>query len=174
MKRFILFCILVLALKAEAQTYLPYNSGHNFLQNRYMTGNFAGFDSGKKWFVSRYSGLTAGLSFFNGGSANFIAAPIGLQLNRRINNNVFAFAGLSAVPNYTYFNQAFTGAHMANGNPYRMGNLGLSSRAEVGVMYVNDERTFSVSGSIGVERNNYQYGIPPLNRQGIQQVRTNH
>lgn len=167
MRRMLVLIVLVVSTKVEAQTYLPFNSTHNYLQNRYFSGNFSGFDSGKKWFVSRYTGLSAGFSFFNGGSANFVAVPIGLQLNRRINNNFFAFAGVSAIPNYVYFNRAFTGnAHFANSHNYRMGNPGLSSRAEVGFMYVNDERTFSISGSLGVERNNYP-AFPfqqPLNR----------
>lgn len=174
MRKILVLFILAISMKAKTQSYLPFYGGHNYLQARQFNSNFTGFDSGKKWFVTRYSGITTGMSFFNGGNASFIAAPMGLQLNRRINNNFFAFAGVAAVPNYLYFNRAFTGNHMANANPHQLGNLGLSSRAEVGFMYVNDERTFSISGSLGVERNNYQYGIPPLNRQGIQQVRTNH
>lgn len=176
MRKILVVIILLVAIQAEGQTYLPFNSTHNYLQNRYINTDLSGFNSGKKWFVSRYSGITAGMSFFNGGTANFVAAPIGLQLNRRINNNLFAFAGVSAAPSYVYFNRAFTGAHFGNGhnNLYQAGNLGLSSRAEVGLMYVNDERTFSISGSLGVERHSYPLGIPPLNRQGVQQVRTTH
>ena len=35
--------------------------------------------------------------------------------------------------------------------------FGMSSRVEGGLMYVNDERTFSISGSIAVERNSYPF-----------------
>ena len=33
--------------------------------------------------------------------------------------------------------------------------LCVSSRADIGLMYVNDAKTFSISGSIGIERDNY-------------------
>jgi len=43
--------------------------------------------------------------------------------------------------------------------------LGVYSRAELGLMYVNDAKTFSVSGSIGVQRSSYPvYPYPQANR----------
>ena len=47
------------------------------------------------------------------------------------------------------------------------GSVGLYSRAELGLQYINDERTFSISGSIGVERSSYP--VLPYNN-----TRTNH
>jgi hypothetical protein len=42
-------------------------------------------------------------------------------------------------------------------NPFSAGtnNFSLYSRAEIGLSYINDDRTFQISGSIGVERNPY-------------------
>jgi hypothetical protein len=44
-------------------------------------------------------------------------------------------------------------------NPY---GFGLNSRVDIGLMYINDARTFSISGSIGVERGTYP--VYPSNR----------
>ncbi|HEX7416093.1 MAG TPA: hypothetical protein VF305_02785, partial [Smithellaceae bacterium] len=68
------------------------------------------YDSGspKKWFVTSYTGITAGYSSFRGGGASFVAAPISFQLNRRLTNNLYAFAGITAAPTYFNFNRAFT------------------------------------------------------------------
>jgi hypothetical protein len=44
---------------------------------------------------------------------------------------------------------------MFSNNP----QFNMASRAELGLMYVNDQRTFSISGSFGVQRNTYS-GYP--------------
>src|SRR5882672_10671620 len=87
-------------LSPKAQTHLPVSSinytqwmpfpGYNQLRD---SSNF-----NQKWYVSKYSGLSAGFGFFNGGSATVLSSPIGLQLNHPLNNNLIAFAGISAAP----------------------------------------------------------------------------
>ncbi|MEJ0104144.1 MAG: hypothetical protein WDO19_16970 [Bacteroidota bacterium] len=160
MRIVVLFVILISSITLEAQTVLPisymdYIHGPAF-------GNSPRFIAGtldKKWSVSSYSGISTGFTFFNGGNANFISAPIGLQLNRRLNNNLFAFAGISAAPAYVNFSHSFITSDINKGNPnnsfFRSNSFGAYSRAELGLMYINDARTFSVSGSIGVERSSY-------------------
>jgi hypothetical protein len=106
----------------------------------------------KKWSLHKYAGISASYSFFNGGNASVFSAPVGLQLNRQLNNNVFAFAGISAAPSYVNFSRSFINADIKK---YNTNSLGLYSRFEAGLMYVNDARTFSISGSIGVERNSF-------------------
>ncbi len=113
----------------------------------------------QKWSLNKYAVLSTGFSVMRGGSASFIAAPMGLQLNRRLNNNLFAFAGVSIAPSYVNLNQSFRGFDLyktgtPNGRLMNNG-LGIYSRAEAGLMYVNDDRTFSISGSIGIERSTY-------------------
>ncbi|MBS1598824.1 MAG: hypothetical protein JST75_11425 [Bacteroidetes bacterium] len=122
-----------------------------------MSFNRAGDSShlNKNWFFTRYGGITTGFSFYKGGSATFLAAPIGLQLNRKINNNVYAFAGISGAPAFVNFNNAFINSSVNKSYPSILSTsngFGMYSRAEIGLMYVNDARTFSISGSIGVER----------------------
>ena len=88
-----------------------------------------------------------------------ISAPIGLQINRRLTNNLFAFAGVSVAPTYFSTNRSFSNESMYKMNPgftqFSSKGFGMYSRAEAGLMYVNDERTFSISGSIGIERSSY-------------------
>ncbi len=41
----------------------------------------------------------------------------------------------------------------------RTNNFSLYPKAEVGLSYINDERTFQISGSIGIERNTYRMPV---------------
>ena len=118
----------------------------------------------KKWFLTSYSNIGVGVSFFNGRTATVVSAPVGLQLNRELNNNLYAFAGVSLAPAYVNFNHSFPspGIKTANGNGFKSDYFGLYSSVNIGLMYINDARTFSVSGSIGVQRNSYPvYVYPP-------------
>lgn len=151
----------------------------SIIQNRWQPGMFGnGFlhpipshDSSvhSKWSFSKYAGVSTGHSFFEGGNASFVSVPVGIQLNCQLNTNLYAFAGLSAAPAYMNFNSTFIpktdktiGSFFTKGN-----NLGLYSRAELGLMYVNDAKTFSISGSIGMERNSMPvyYPAPVVSRQ---------
>lgn len=153
MRVLILSVLVVAGISVHAQTYRGAQNANNIS----IVNNGMSSLANKKWFVSKYSGLSTGFSFFNGGTASFISAPVGLQLNRRLNNNLYAFAGISAAPTYINFNRSFAGYDPKNaGNGFgRYGQLGVYSRAEMGLMYINDERTFSISGSIGVQRGTY-------------------
>jgi hypothetical protein len=120
-----------------------------------------------KWFVTRYAGISTGFVAFKGGSSNFLSAPLELQVNRQLARNVFAFGGVSVTPYLFQFNNAF---YQPAGDKYhgymRTNNAGISPAARIGLMYINNERTFSVSGSIGVSRSSYNGYLPvyaPLN-----------
>jgi len=120
----------------------------------------------KKWSISKYGGISTSIGFYNGGSTTMISAPIGLQINRRLTNNLFAFAGVSVAPTYFSSNRSYSNDGMYKMNPgftqFSSKGFGMYSRVEGGVMYVNDERTFSISGSIGIETSNYP--LYPSNR----------
>ncbi|MDB5247348.1 MAG: hypothetical protein JWQ40_1742 [Segetibacter sp.] len=168
MRTLILTALLFTVISASAQSYLP----GSFIDMGYR-GNFANnihlndSASKKKWFVSKYSGISTSFSFFKGGNATVVSAPLGLQLNRTLNNNLYAFAGVSVAPAYVNFNSSLMNPgfnKLDRGNTFNSRSLGIYSRAELGLMYVNDERTFSISGSIGVERNDFPMrGFTPLN-----------
>jgi hypothetical protein len=148
-------------LSSKAQTFKP-SGGINYMQWIPLPGSHLLGDSNQvnqKWYFSKYAGLSAGIGFFNGGSGTYISAPIGVQLNHPLNNNLIAFAGISAAPTFFSFSHSFTDPTL---NKYYPGSylpntysFGMNSRVEMGLMYINDARTFSISGSIGVERSSY-------------------
>lgn len=152
----IMFVVMMLtfSLIVKAQTVLQ-ASNINHLQQQSFTVNNRFKDSAlnKKCSVNKYIGLSSSFGFFYGGNATVLAVPVGLQLQRRLNNNWYAFAGASVAPAYTSFNKSFLSANV-NKFPTSK-RLDIYSRAELGLMYVNDQKTFSISGSIGVERSSY-------------------
>lgn len=159
MRTMLLFAILISAATIKAQTFLPvgmmaYPQQIGFGNNPYSFENIAN----KKWSLSTYRGISTGFNFFNGFQGTFLAAPLGLQLNRRLNNNLYAFAGISAAPTYVNFNCSFLSADVHQwypNNGFNSGSLGMSAGAELGLMYVNDAKTFSFSGRFSVQRSSY-------------------
>jgi hypothetical protein len=157
MRILVLLIIIFSFTVSKAQTVLPgsyldYVHNGAFGHNNHLLGN----SSKKKWSLSKYSGISTSFSFFKGGNATIFSAPLGLQLNRKLNNNLYAFAGVSVAPAYINFNSSFrsAGFNKLNQTPlfFNAHSLGIYSRAELGLQYVNDEKTFSISGSIGIEK----------------------
>lgn len=153
MKRFIVFAAFILfAVAAGAQSPLSFGAYRPFRQaadTSYLH---------KKWFLSKYMGLSTG--FFTGGGS-FLMAPVGVQINRELNKNMFAFAGVSAAPTYFHINNLFyQPVPTKNGQFMNVNSFNVQSSVYMGLMYVNDERTFSISGSIGVSRRNFNPYVP--------------
>ncbi|MES1220886.1 MAG: hypothetical protein ABUT20_35625 [Bacteroidota bacterium] len=169
MRKLLLFVILISSAAVKAQT--PLTGGFmNYMHPGFgFTPHVIGATPDKKWFVSSYSGLSTSFGFYNGGSTMVVAAPIGLQLNRKINNNLYAFAGVSAAPAYVGITHTIMSADMNKAYQYNgmfaPNNLAIYSRAELGLTYVNDARTFSISGSVGVERSSYPMPYQQMNPQ---------
>ena len=163
MRVMILFGILISSITLKAQTpnlpvgFMNYIHPGSFANNPF---SLAG-TSNKKWFLSSYTGISTGFLFYNGGSATTVSVPVGLQLNRRLNENLYAFAGVSAAPAYLNFNGSFLSSDpnksYLNNGIYKSGAFGTSARAELGLMYINDAKTFSISGSVGVQRSSYPF-----------------
>jgi hypothetical protein len=111
--------------------------------------------SAPKWFFSSYHGLSTSVSFFKGGHASIFSAPMGLQLNRRLNNNWFAFANVTVAPSYISINPShLSGLNKSfSNNSFKQNSFGLYPAASLGVIYMNDARTFSISGSVTRESN---------------------
>ena len=153
MRIVIVSLMLISSAAVKAQTVLP------FYFTDYLHGKTIAATADKKWSVTAYSGVSAGYTFFNGGGASVVSAPMGLQLNRRLNENLYAFAGVSLAPAYINFNHSFLSSPVnktnQNNGLFKSNRFDLYSRVELGLMYINDARTFSVSGSIGVQRSNY-------------------
>lgn len=161
MRPLFLFIILLSSLLIEAQV-----PKQNFNDSSYYIQHV----QSKKWFLTSYSNIGIGFNFFNGSTATVVSAPVGLQLNRQLNNNLYAFTGVSLAPTYISFNRSFlsSGNKPYTGNGFKSDDFGLYSSVNVGLMYVNDARTFSISGSIGVARSSYPVlPYPPANMQRI-------
>ncbi len=143
-----------------AQSHLPINSlGYGFNQYQlrpFMPTSFAGsIDPNKKWQLKQYASLSAGYIFLNGG-ISYLSAPVGLMLFHPLNKNVSAFAAVSASPVFFSANRFYSDPMTTPVNRFsRSYGLGLSSRIEAGLMYTNDDKTFSISGSIGIEKGSY-------------------
>ncbi len=88
---------MVLFITLKAQAIFPEIQGNIYTSSLYHNHHIYDSTAQKKWFVSRSIGITAGYNF-RGGNAGIIAAPLSVQLNRRINNNLYAFAGVSVAP----------------------------------------------------------------------------
>lgn len=116
----------------------------------------------KKWFVTKYAGISTGFVAFKGGSSTFLSVPLTLQLNRQLTNNLFAFGAVSAAPSIFRVNSGFYQPSMNKSNGrMQTNNFAAYSDAKIGVMYISNDRTFSISGSIGVSRSTYN-GYSPF------------
>jgi hypothetical protein len=146
----------------KAQTLLP-TASMNFMQWQPF-GGYAPFNDSiqlnQKWHLTGYSGVSAGFGYFNGLSATVISAPVvGMQLNRQLNNNLIAFAGVSVAPSFfninsSFINPAFNKSYPGGGLSNAYG-FGMNSGVQLGLMYINDAKTFSISGSFGIEQSSY-------------------
>ncbi|HTL08527.1 MAG TPA: hypothetical protein VL307_09735 [Chitinophagaceae bacterium] len=168
----IIFCFALLSVKAQ-QLYPTALSGAAFTVAPVLVDSNR---LAKKWSVSSYMGLSSGFMFGNGNRGSFYQLPVGVQLNRRLNNNLFAFAQLSAAPGYLHLNPSFNAAaynkQFGSGPMFNSQAFGMSTRIAAGLMYVNEDRTFSISGSIGVERSNWQqFSNAGRNRLSGEQVK---
>lgn len=164
MRRTILFAtILLTTVAAMAQTPLSFGNMNTGLPAfRHFNQATDTTPLQKKWFLTKHLGLSSGFFAFNGGSGSFLSAPIGLQLNRQLTNNIYAFAGVAAVPAYIHFNSPFLQPGINKPTGFMNANsFSTYTMAQMGLMYVNDEKTFSISGSIGVGRRNYN-GYSPF------------
>jgi hypothetical protein len=157
--------VLIASISLKAQTLFPGTFIDDTQRQAFVNaGHFNDSTQHKKWFLNKYGGISTSFSFFRGGNATTVAVPVGLQLNRRLNNNLYAFAGVSVAPAYVNFNHAFLSTDINKTwqkNTFLQSNsFNMYSRAELGLMYINNEKTFSISGSIGIERSTYPYPYP--------------
>jgi hypothetical protein len=180
MIRTILFAaILLSAVALKAQSPLSFGAMNGMSPAFRHFGQLA--DSNgvkKKWFITKYAGISSGFMAFRGGSGSFLSAPVGIQLNRQLTNNVYAFAGVSVAPTFFYFNSPFSQPANNKYNGFmNANNVGVYSAAHMGLMYTNDERTFSISGSISVGRysgNGYAPYYNPANTPVLRSANTRY
>jgi len=138
-----------LSTQAQAQPYLP---GHNLPPLTPTTT-----DPIQKWQLRPYASLQAGYTFFHGG-ISYLSVPAGVALFHPLNKNISAFAGVSAAPVAFSISRLYTGPAINEsypGNFSRPYGLGLNAGIQGGLIYTNDAKTFSISGSVELERGSY-------------------
>src|SRR5258707_1121731 len=108
--RIILAIVVSIAfLSAKAQTHLPisqlsYGQWAPFPDHHLLADSNS---SDHKWRLTHYAAISAGAIFW-AGSTSFISVPVGLQLSRPLNENLYVFAGVSAAPVFFSFNRLYT------------------------------------------------------------------
>jgi len=117
MRTLLIVVLLVASAALKAQTSLPLTFSDYAQRSLLNSNHIKDSTQNKKWFVTKYSGISAGFSFFKGGNATVITAPVGVQLNRKLTNNFYAFAGVSVAPAYINFNRSFLSGNM--GKPFQ-------------------------------------------------------
>ncbi len=115
------------------------------------SGNYLKSDS---WQLRPSFDVYAGYIFYNRG-ISYVSAPLALTLYHPITRNVTAFGGVYAAPSIFTINDLR--AAPVNGqfsaNPFNQSyNLALNAGIQGGLMYTNDAHTFSISGSVSVQR----------------------
>jgi hypothetical protein len=123
----------------------------------------SGGDPNRKWQLRPYASLSAGYMFLNGGGTSYLSAQTGVALFHPLSKNISAFGAVSASPVLFNVNRLYTDPALNSSNsfshPY---NLGLNAGVQAGLMYTNDDKTFSISGSVGIDRGSYP--LYPANR----------
>jgi hypothetical protein len=160
-------------LSPKAQSHVPIGTGAHLPIGGYGYTQWPAYfpssvtDSNhlnRQWQIRPYASLSMGYVFLHGGMS-FLSVPAGLALVHPFNKNVSAFAGVSAAPVIFSVNRLYTDPALnpSPGNIFsRPYGFGLNARVEAGLMYTNDAKTFSISGSVGVERGGYP--VYPNNR----------
>jgi hypothetical protein len=143
-------------LSTKAQSYLPGHGlalGYTPWQPFVPSVALGSSDLSKKWEVRPYAGLQAGYAFFHGG-VSYLSVPAGVALFHPLNKNISAFVAISAAPVAFTMNRLYTDP-AANGNFSRPYGLGLNAGVQAGLIYTNDAKTFSISGSVEMQRGSY-------------------
>jgi len=172
MRTLLMAFILTTFLFAKGQSHLPIpTSAYGYTPAVGFTpwANFipyptlAGGDPNQKWQLRPYANLSIGYLFLNGGGTSYLAAQTGVALIHPLTKNVSAFAAVSATPVLFSINRLYTDPALNSPNnlsrPY---NLGLNTGIQAGLIYTNDDKTFSISGSVEVERGGNS--LYPVNR----------
>ena len=127
----------------------------------YLTNPDNAANTGHKWRFQTFTSMNLGYMFLGSG-LTYVSVPVGVALYRPLNNNFTAFTAATLAPMAFHFSSLYnTPFH----NPMFPGNgvtgLGVNAALSGGLIYTNDAHTFSISGSISVERGSYPVYFAP-------------
>jgi hypothetical protein len=109
------------------------------------------------WQVQPFASASVGYTFLGGG-VSYLSAPVGIIVYRPLNNNFTAFGAATVAPTLFHFSSLYGPAGYPGNN---LTGLNVNAGVTGGVIYTNNAKTFSISGSISVERGSYPVYIPP-------------
>jgi hypothetical protein len=149
-------------LSSKAQTHLPvYPLGFGFSQWQPMSmAPLPG--SSQKWQLRPSASIQAGYIFYNGG-ISYLSAPLELNLYHPLTSNVTAFGGVYVAPTVFSMTNPYLSSFQNPAYPNRY-NMTINPGVQGGLMYTNDAHTFSISGSVRVERGSYYPYVYPAQR----------
>lgn len=185
MKRVFTLLLSLVCLSAFAQTPASYGFSPTFapiFSPAYSpifsplpsTVTFPSYDASRpnRWQLRPFASISAGYIFYNGGGASYLSAPAGLALIRPLNPNWTLFGAATVSPVAVQGNRLWTSPindPNYHGAPFSSGyGLGLTTGIQGGLMYTNQDKTFSISGSVHVERSSYPVYPTPPTRPGKQ------
>jgi len=165
MKLLFAICLSMTFLGANAQTHSPVNTWGYGLSPWQPAMTLPSFNSDpkNKWQLKPFASLSAGYIFLNGG-ISYVSAPMGLALFHPLNTNWTAYGAATLTP--TFFNVNRLSMLPINdpnyrGYPFSGGyGLGLTPGIQGGMIYTNDAKTFSISGSVRFEQSSYPIYYP--------------
>lgn len=152
MRLLLIFLASLTVLVSKAQT--PAGSGLGFLPWQQSLD----VNPISSWQVRPYASVSAGY-IFAGRGISYLYAPVGVALYHPLTGNLTAFAAATIAPTVFNFN-TFNGSPMAKPYGNTFGGLNLNTGISGGLIYTNDAKTFSISGSLSVQRSSYPVYVP--------------
>ncbi|HEY6902014.1 MAG TPA: hypothetical protein VI233_15265 [Puia sp.] len=138
----------LITLCAAAQTHLPIGGWGYGLAPWQSVWNLPSYDSRPKWQIKPFASISAGYIFFNGG-ISYVSAPMGVAAFRPLNPNWTAFGAATVSPTVFSINRLMTAPTNTGYGTY------INTGIQGGLIYTNEAKTFSISGSIRIDRGSY-------------------
>ena len=99
--------IVIISIPAKAQSFVPLSFMDMNQRAAFNHNSIKDSSRKSKWSLNMYSDVSTSFVFYKGGHASVFSAPITLQLNRKLNENLYAFASVTAAPSYINFSNYF-------------------------------------------------------------------
>jgi hypothetical protein len=150
-------------IASDAQTHVAPAAGWGYtpLQPYIPYSLMTADNPNHSWQLRPFASASVGYIFLGGG-ISYVSAPVGLILSRPLNNNFTAFGAATVAPTAFHFSSLYNTPYGNPGYPANnLTGLGVNAGVQGGIIYTNDARTFSISGSISVERGSYPVYTAP-------------
>src|SRR5579872_2771373 len=154
MRSVLIILALTAFLSSRAQTHLPpfYGLGYMPWQPIVPYSAITAPSPNHTFQLRPFASVSAGYWFLGGGTT-YLSAPMGLVLYRPLDNHFTAFGAATIAPTVFHVSSLYTMPLASPASNFT--SFGVTAGVSGGLIYTNDARTFSISGSISVERGSY-------------------